>query len=166
MTRKSPLSLAFKLSFICWKNKHSNVCIVFFDKDGYIFELWFPHLWNEVNAESLCCAVKKSMKPLGSKYLARGKCSVNRWLLFLLSLWSSSSSLSMKIKHVFVPYFSISCLTNYPLQTRYFLCVYSIDDSLALTRNSKRNILGIECSYLSYFGQSFIVSSLPTPTPS
>lgn len=50
-------------------------------------------------------------------------------------------------------------------QTRYFLCIYSIDDSLALTRNSRRNILGIEYSYLSYFGQSFIVSSLPTPTP-
>lgn len=50
-------------------------------------------------------------------------------------------------------------------QARYFLCVYSIDDSLALTRNSRRNILGIEYSYLSYFGQSFIVSSLHTPTP-
>lgn len=50
-------------------------------------------------------------------------------------------------------------------QTRYFLCVYSVDGSLALTRNSRRSILGVVYSYLFYFGPSFIVSSLPTPTP-
>lgn len=124
LKEKKPRNLYYSL----WQR-----CLLCLNADFLICEMRFTLFLGRGRERSL---------PSTRQCLGRGRCpgNINTWRLFLLLLRSPSSSLFVKIKHLPVTYFSVSCLANY--HTRYFLCVYSVGSSFGLNMKVKEKRIG------------------------